>query len=143
MSPEVALATRIEEALPDDADRIHMLVAPQDPVIPVAVLQLISNVSQYHARGENRSQFARVQLKVYAGRHSGADAYRDADAFAERIHGDGAGSCLSGFRGQVGGSPGGLFIESIQAIEKRGLYEPDELQLVGIVRDYFVYYRGL
>jgi len=141
MTVERAFLTLMETIDPTAADRMFMLHGPQDPVLPVVVVLLVDDPAAYHLRGRNRSGRARVQLDVYAGERSGADAYGLASDFADTLDGDGAGSGLSGFRGHVGSSPAGMFLESVQQIDRQSLFEPDELRLVRIRLDYFAYYR--
>lgn len=143
MSPEVAILQRIQEALPDVADQFYMLKGPQQPVLPVGVIQLVDDPKDVHLRGGQIFGRARIQIDIYAGESSGSEPYQQAENLAFQVHGDEAGSCLAGFRGHVGGSPGGLFIECIRRLDRQSFYEPDEKRLARMRMDYFVYYRGI
>lgn len=148
MSPELAVLQRMKDVVTASADRMFMLKLPQQVFSnedgdrrAAAVVQLIDDPKDYHLRGGSNFGRARVQVDVYAGESSGADPYENAEALADAIHGDEAGSALSGFQGHVGGSPGGLFLTGVFRIDKQALYDADELRVVRIRQDYWTYYR--
>lgn len=141
MSPEIAVLQRMKDVVPAAAARMFMLKLPQQTALPAAVVLLVDDPKEYHLRGGSAWGRARVQIDVYAGESSGADPYADAESLADAIHGDEAGSGLSGFRGHVGGSPGGLFLSGVFRVDKQALYDADELRLVRIRQDYFAFYR--
>lgn len=143
MSPELAVLERMKAVVPASAARMNMLKLPQQTPLPAAVVQLVDDPKDYHLRGGSGFGRARVQVDVYAGESSGADPYADAETLADAIHGDEAGSGLSGFRGVVGGSPNGLMLTGVFRVDKQATYEPDDLRLVRIRQDYFVHYRNL
>lgn len=140
MTPETAFLARMVDVLPDDADRMYLGKGPQQPVLPVAIVLLIDDIRESHLRGGHRHGRARIQLDIYMGESSGVDSYGQASDFYDRLHGPEDGSGLGGFRGHVGGSPGGMFLEEIRRLDRQTLYEPNELRLVRIRADYFVYY---
>lgn len=141
MSPEVALLLRAQDVAP--AARLYQLKLPQEPTLPAAVFQLVDDIRPKHLRGGSVDGVARIQISVYRGEASGLDSYNDAEALAEQLHGDDAGSGLSGFKGAIGGSPGGLLLTGVFPAGRRALYEPGELRAVGIQEDYLAHYRHL
>jgi hypothetical protein len=142
MTPETAFLARMMEVAPDDADRMYLGKGPQQPVLPVAIVLLIDDIRDSHLRGGQWHGRARIQLDVYMAEASDVDSYAEANTFYERLHGVEDGSALAGYRGHVGGTPGGMFIEEIRRLDRQSLYEPDEMRLVRIRADYFVYYRA-
>lgn len=143
MSPELAVLQRLQDVVPSAATRMYMLKLPQQPILPAVVVQLVDDPKEYHLRGGSAFGRARIQIDVYAGESSGADPYTEAETLADAIHGDEAGSGLSGFQGVVGGSPNGLMLTGVFRIDKQASYEAEELRLVRIRQDYFAYYRSL
>jgi len=151
LSPELAVLQRMKDVVPASADRMFMLKLPQqvfstetaDSRKPAAVVQLIDDPKDYHLRGGSDFGRARVQVDVYAGESSGADPYADAATLADAIHGDEAGSGLSGFQGVVGGSPNGLLLTGVFRVDKQATYEAEELRVVRIRQDYFAHYKHL
>lgn len=141
MSPEVAILQRIQAIVP--TARVYMLKLPQQPTLPAAVVQLVDDPKPVHLRGGSKSGVARIQVSVYRGEGSGVDPYTEAQDLMAEIHGDDGGSGLSGFAGQIGGSPDGLFLTGVLYADRRALYEPGELRAVGIQEDYFAHYRSL
>jgi hypothetical protein len=143
MSPEVAILQRMQAVVPTAAARMYMLKLPQQTALPAAVVQLVDDPKDYHLRGGSGFGRARVQVDVYAGESSGADPYADAETLAGAIHGDEAGSGLSGFQGVVGGSPDGLMLTGVFRVDKQATYEADELRVVRIRQDYHAFYKQL
>lgn len=141
MSPEVAVLQVMQSAVP--AGRFYMLKLPQQATLPAAVVQLIDDIKDPHLRGGSKSGVARVQVSVYRSEASGVDSYAEAAALMEQIHGDDAGSGLSGFKGLVGGSPDGVMLTGVLFAGRRAVYEPDELRAVGMQEDYFAHYKSL
>lgn len=141
MSPEVAILQRMQQIVP--TGHFYMLKLPQSPQLPAAVVQLIDDIKPLHLRGGDVSGVARIQISYYRGEGSGIDPYNEADALREQVHGDDAGSGLSAFQGQIGGSPDGLFLTGVIYETRRAIYEPGELRAVGIQEDFFVHYRRL
>lgn len=143
MTPEEAVAARVLDISAVTAlvgDRVYMFKLPQRGTYPAVRVQLISAPTEYHQRGGLRFR-ARVQVDALAVEASGVDAYSQVSALADAIHGDDAGSGLSGWVGVIG-SPG-FEVTGILA-DGPGLqpeYDPDELTLLKKRRDYWIYFQ--
>jgi hypothetical protein len=98
---------------------------------------LVSEVGTAHLRGENQVTTSRVQVDAFAREVSGVDPYALALAVAQAIQGDGAGSGLGGWSGEIG-SPASR-AQGIFQIERRRFYDPDELRVLTISQDYSVW----
>jgi hypothetical protein len=103
-------------------------------------VQRISEVEPMHLRGSVGTFQARVQVDSYAPEASGQDAYANAAAIDAAVHGDGAGSGLCGFSGGIG-SPA-FVIDAIIPVDVREDYDPEELRVVRIMREYMVHWRS-
>lgn len=142
MSPEQAVLERILTISAVTAlvsTRVYLAKMPQKPTLPAVLVQLVHEPTQYHLRGGLRDR-ARVQVDAYAYEASGVDAYGQALALADAIHGDDAGSGLSGWAGEIG-SPA-MTIHAIERIQRVPEYEPDELRLHRQRQDYWVFFRA-
>lgn len=145
MTPEEAVRQRLLDISAVTAivgTRIYVDHLPQNEITeetPSAVLvQLVHEPTEYHLRGGLR-RVARVQVDAYV-HDSGSDPMGDVIELANAIHGDDAGSGLSGWTGNTGGSPS-LDITGILRIDRQRGYEPDELRLLRQRQDYWVHYR--
>lgn len=146
MTPEAAVI----EVLGTMADvtslvsvRIYQLRLPQKPTLPAIRVQLISEPTDYHLRGGSGMYRSRVQVDAYAVEASGQNPYVTATDLGEAIHGDDAGSGLSGWTGLVGGSPAQLRIHAIQRVDRQVGYEDEELREVRDRQDYLVHWSRM
>lgn len=141
MSPEEAVAVRLLDVA-DVTDivgqRIYVDRLPQAPTYPLVLVQLVHEPTDYHLRGGIRWR-ARVQVDAYAQEASGLDAFGQALALADAVHGDDAGSALSGWVGDIG-SPA-LRILGILRVDRGRGYEAAELRLYRQRQDYWVHFR--
>lgn len=138
MTPEAALVDRLVAMATSAGARVYQLILPQAPTLPAIRVQQISDQAVPHLRGGGSSQRrARIQVDAYARVSSGVDPYTQATDLAEEIIGDDAGSGLAGFTGTVSG----MDIASIQLFDRQAMYEGDELKLVRVRMDFFVWYR--
>ena len=119
--------------------RVYLDKLPQQATYPVVLVQLVHEPTDYHLRGGMRDR-ARVQVDAYVKEGAGSDPYDSVMALADAIHGDDAGSGLSGWIGAVGGSPPGLEVRGIFRIERMRGYEPEELKLLRQRQDYWVHF---
>jgi len=143
---EQAIRERLLELTPLTAlvsSRVYQLKLPQAPTLPAVRLQQISEVDTFHLRGPNRLLITRLQVDAYANEASGTNPYDVAAAVARAIHGNGLGPTatgLSGWFGNIGGSPVAIRVEMIKRVTRQPLYEADELRLVRIRQDYRVHW---
>jgi hypothetical protein len=114
--------------------RVYQLVLPQGGTLPAVRVQLIDEPVDYHLRGEVDITRARVQVDAYAGEASGVDPYSGATALGEAIH-----AALSGMKFSVG-SPA-LEVTGVFRQNREVLYEAEELRLVRVLQDYWVWSR--
>ena len=113
--------------------RIYVELLPQKPTLPAIRLHGIDEIEDAHLRGAMAIRTARVQVDAIAMSLETATEVSDA------AHGDGAGSGLSGWTGELG-SPAQLVMAILPA-GKRVDYEGDELRQWRVSRDYFVTMR--
>lgn len=120
--------------------RVYLDKLPQTPTYPCVRVTLVSERSTYHLRGEDGCRPARVQVDAFARERSGVDPYALAAAVADAIHGDGAGSGLSGFVGAIGSPAFEIF--GIFRVDRRRYYDPEELRVITVSQDYQLSCRG-
>lgn len=138
MSPEEAVRARIVSLAAVTAlasDRVYMLKVDQDDDMPAVRVQLVGEQYTPHLRGGGGVRRARVQVDAFAAESSGADPYANARALADAINGDGSGSGLDGWRGTVNGTT----VQGILRVDRAVSYEAEELRLVRVRQDYFVW----
>lgn len=143
MTPEEAIRTRLLALATVTAlvgTRVYLDKLPQSPTYPCVRVSLVSEQSTYHMRGEDGLRSASVQVDAYAREVSGVDPYALAVAVAEAVHGDEAGSGLSGFAGTIG-SPG-VQVYGVFRTDRRRSYDPDELRVLTMSQDYRVHFRA-
>ena len=117
--------------------RVYTLTFPQNPTWPAIRVQEISEQEDFHLRGSIGLRRGRVQVDVVATTFSVA-----AGIMAD-VHGSCAGagaSGLSGFVGAIAGDPP-FVIAALLADGARSIYDPDELSVVRLSRDYAVAWR--
>ena len=149
MTVEEAIRTRIETLAPVIAlvgDRVYLDKAPQGTEYPVIVVQLIDDPASYHLRGPHGLRRARVQVDAYATETSenGNDAYLEASALAEAIHGDGLGpnaTGIAGWFGTIDGSPD-LTIQGCFCIDRTRGYEAEDMREIRIRQDFYVNFQS-
>ena len=138
MTPEEAIAARVlAVASALVSDRVYVDKVPQSATYPLVRVQLVHEPTDYHLKGGHRYR-ARVQVDAFAHESNGADPYAQVTQLAETIHGDDAGSGLSGWTGVLGSPP--FRVDSIQRIERTREYDPDELRLLRQRQDYWIFF---
>lgn len=144
MSPEEAVRARIMTVAAVTAivdSRVYMHKLPQSPVYPNVLVTLVTpEDTEYHLRGEVGLKKVRVQVDAYARGISGVDPYAMASTLAQAIHGDGEGSGLSGFSGDIGSPALRIFL--ITRLSRRPDYDPEELRVLRMSQDYQVIFRS-
>lgn len=145
MTVEQAIWTRVLALSPVTAlvsTRVYLERLPQSPTYPAVRVQEVDDPSSYHLRGPQRLGKARVQVDAFAAEASGVDPYASGAALAAAIHGDGFGASATGLSGWIGsiGSPAFEVLGCFR-VDRRRSYDPDELRLVTMSLDYYVWYR--
>lgn len=118
--------------------RIRVLKFRQGDTQAIRV-QRIDDIERMHLRGAIGLITSRVQVDSIALEASQADPYATVTAIDAALHGDGAGSGLSGYTGDIG-SPA-FHIASILPVSVQELYDLDT-KLVRIMREYRVVHRA-
>jgi hypothetical protein len=116
---------------------VYQLRLPQKVTLPAIRVQLVDEPSAYHLRGTDNLRRSRVQVDAFAAEASGTDPYAGAVAVADAID-----AVLSGFRGELGGSPPSLFFDAVFRISRMPMYDADELREVRLMQDYFVWWKA-
>jgi len=143
MTIESAIVTLLRTFTPLSAlvaTRVYLDKLPQTPTYPCVRVTLIDEQEGYHVRGGTAVKTSRVQVDAFAKELSGVDPYALAAAVADAIHGDEAGSGLSGYQGSFG-SPA-IEIQGVFRMDRRRYYDPDELRVLTMSQDYQVAYRA-
>lgn len=124
--------------------RIWQLKLPQNPTLPAIRVQQIGEVEDFHARGPVGLKRSRIQVDAYVP--DSGSFYTAGTTLADAIHGNGLGvnaTGLSGFIGELGGSPPLIYIAAIFRDSRRPMYEADELRLLRVSQDYLVYWIAM
>ena len=134
MTPSAALKTRLvglSAVTTLVGQRVYVDLLPQKPTLPAIRVQRISELEDAHLRGARAIRRARVQVDAIAASLETATAVSDA------AHGDGAGSGLAGFEGEISGQR----VMAVLPSDTRSDYEGDELRQWRVSRDYIVWMR--
>lgn len=139
MTPEEAVCARlldISAVTNIVGSNVLLDKLPQEGDYPCVLVQLVHEPTDYHLRGGIRDM-ARVQVDAYV--KDVGDAYASVVALADAIHGDDAGSGLSGWIGSLG-SPPEFRVRGIFRIDRTRGYVPEELRLLRQRQDYWVHF---
>jgi hypothetical protein len=120
--------------------RIRTLVLGQSDTLPAIRVQRITDNEGMHLRGSDGVRRSRVQVDSYANAASGTDPYATARNVDEALHGDGAGSGLFGFKGDIGSPP--FTVQAIFPITVREEFDAEERHIVRVLREYEVWHTG-
>ena len=134
MTPSAAVKARLLDVTALTTlvvSRIYVDLLPQKPTLPAIRIQRITEVEDAHLRGAKAMRRARVQVDAIALSLETATAVSDA------AHGDGAGSGLSGWQGDVNGQ----LVMAVLPSDTRSDYTADEVRQWRVSRDYFVWMR--
>jgi len=124
------------------ADRVYVLILPQNCPMPAIRVQQIDRDGPMHLRGPVGWITARVQVDYYANRNTGGDGYWTAQQLAAAAQGDcasGQPSGLVGWRGALGTPP--IRVDLIKLISEIPEYQAAELDELRIMQDYLVHWR--
>lgn len=113
------------------SDRIYQGVLPQDPVLPAIRVQRIGEVVTLHLRGSSNMFKERIQVDSVS---DSADPIGEAQSIDSAVFGDGSGSSLVGWTGEING----YHIHCVEPIAAREEYDAEELRQYRVMRDVFV-----
>jgi hypothetical protein len=122
-------------------DCVTLLISQQSPASRAIRLQEISRVDSAHLRGADDLRTSRIQVDVFVKKGDG-DAYAVAHDITDAVRGDFVGGVptgLVGFRGVVGD----VAITSVTGGIQREMFDADELQVVRVLSEYFVWFKHL
>jgi hypothetical protein len=112
--------------------RVYTHLLPQRVTLPAVRLQRISETEAMQQRGVGGIVRARVQV-------DSVSRTRDqAIAIDEALFGDGAGSGMAGWRGDIGSPP--FHVNGIYPAMVREVFDGEELAQFRVMRDYWVFF---
>lgn len=114
--------------------RAYTVRWPQHPTSPAALVQVISNVQGGHLRGSDSLETCRVQVDLLQAEVSGVNVKTATDALSDAVDG----ALLNHAPFSVGGSPASHRLMVLERLERRTLYEADELRELIVQHDYRV-----
>lgn len=117
--------------------RVYMQKLPESPKYPLVRVQFIDDAVPFHLRGPVGVTPARIQVDAIA---RDGDAYGSASSLLQAIDGDGLGKQATGLAGFIGGIGSPAFeIVGVFPQSKRSDYDPEELRILTLSRDYIVW----
>lgn len=122
------------------ADRITVLVAQQSPASRSIRVQEISRDDYPFLRGAADLRVSRVQVDVFVRKGDG-DAYAVVHQIADAVRGGFAGGEATGLVGFVG-VVGDVSIVAVLFAGQREFFDPDELQIVRVVLEFFCWFKA-
>jgi hypothetical protein len=146
VTPEQAILERILAISAVTAlvsQRVYMLKLRQGETLPAVRVQLVDEGMGQHLRGGSGVYQSRIQVDVYAAEDTGGDPYAAATEIALAIHGDDAGSGLSGWTGTSGGSPPEILVCAVTRKLRLTDYAAEERREVRVQQDYVVDWKHL
>jgi len=117
-------------------DQIYQGTLPQDGAFPAVLVRRIGEVIQLHLRGSTSMFKERIQIDSYA---DSSEPIGDAQAIDSAVFGDGSGSSLVGFTGEIDA----YHIYCVEPAGAREQYEGEELRQYRVMRDVFVTWAAL
>lgn len=144
MTAEEAVASRLASLSAVTAlvgTRVYVGRLPQNPTYPCVLVTLIATTDGHHLRGNDGLPAVDIQVDAFARETNGVSPRPMAIAVGQAINGDGAGSGLDGFKGEVAGSPPAR-IAGIFRTDGHDFYNPEELRVWCCSQDYRVWMAG-
>lgn len=129
---ERLLATAAIAAIVDT--RVYLLILPQSPTYPAVRVQLVDEPTELHLRGADALTRARVQTDVFVAATTG-DPYATAAEVADAID-----ASLVGAPFTVGTSTPRR-VTGAQRVTRLPTYEGEELRLVRMMQDFYIWSR--
>lgn len=121
-------------------DRVTILISQQSPKSRSIRIQEISREDYPILRGASDLRPARIQVDCFVQKGDG-DAYAVARAIAAAVRGGFAGGVATGLVGFVG-IIGDVAITGILGGGEREMFDPEELQTVRILLEFFVWFKA-
>lgn len=104
---------------------------PQSPTLPGVKVMRVGGFETMHLKGASGLRWARAQVDIIAATRAAAVTVEEA------IDGDGGGSGLTGWSGEIGSPP--FVVLAIEPLEDpRELFDPDERNEFRLMREYRV-----
>lgn len=132
MSAEIAVRARLMATTAVTtlvSTRIYTLKLPDTPTYPAIRVQLIDEPQRKHLRGPHGLTRARVQVDTYV-REASADPYGTLHAIADAVK---TALVFAPF------TQGTVSVQSAERIDRRTLREADELNLLRMMQDFYVW----
>jgi hypothetical protein len=133
-----AVVTRLEAVSAVTAlvsTRIYNGTFPQDGTFPAIRVQRIGQDEQMHMRGAVGTMRTRIQIDSVA---DSSEPIGDAQAIDSAVFGNGSGSALIGWAGDVGT----IDIQAVTPAGVREQYDGEELRQYRVMRDAFVWWNA-
>lgn len=115
------------------AGRVYLLMLPPDPTLPAIRVQVIDEPQGSHLRGLQDLTRARVQVDAFADEES-ADPYGEVAAISEAVD-----SALINGLSWTAGSPASRRMVFVERIDRRSMYEGEELRQTRMMSDYYAW----
>lgn len=118
--------------------RVYQLKLPQHPTYPAVRVQLISEPASLHMRGPENLHRSLIQVDAFANEidATNADPYGTVTRLADAID-----TALHGAAFPSTDSPPSLQVLMIKRENRIPLYEAEELRVVRISQDYYVWWK--
>lgn len=120
------------------SQRVYQLKLPQGPTYPAIKVQLIDRGATHHLRGGSKTFRTRVQVDSYAYEASGTDPYAVVSTVADAVF-----DALDGKAPFTTTSPSDLRVTGAFLIDRTPGYESEELKIVRLREDYWVWGKKL
>ena len=132
MSAELAVRSRLlatSGVTSRVSTRVYTLKLPDSPTYPAIRVQLSDEQQRKHLRGPDGLTRARVQVDAYV-REGSSDPYGTLHAIADAVN---DALVYEGF------TAAGVSVQSAERVDRRTLREADELNLLRILQDFYVW----
>lgn len=136
MSVEMAVLTHLRQTAGVTAlvsSRTYQVRLPETPTLPAVRVQLISEPHDHHLRGADGALRARVQVDIFVSDEA-ADPYGSLQSISAAV--------MAALDGQVF-TVNSVEITGAMCVDRRVLYEAEDLRLWREMQDYVVWSRSI